>query len=79
MAEKAYKIKTKSGFFYTDGNGRYGRVDGTVRYEALCQEHANEVTALFDKLEVESEIIEIKAAPFVIPCAKCKRDEEKQR
>lgn len=77
MAERAYKVKTVSGYYYTTGNGRYGRIDGSTHYEALCEHHAKAVAEFLDGFEAQSEIIEIKAAPFAIPCAKCKRERER--
>lgn len=79
MSEKAYKIKTVSGYYYTTANGRYGRINGTAphEYEALCEHHAKAVAEFLEGVEAQPEIIEIKAAPFAIPCARCKREKER--
>lgn len=72
MNETAYKVETDYGFYYTTGNGRYGRINGVEIYEAMCKEHAQAVAEFFE--QEHAEIIPINAAPFAIPCAKCKRE-----
>lgn len=66
-----YRVKTKDGYYYSTGNGRYGRVNGS-KLEAwlLCEKHATEAieffNATFPELEAEQERLNGQA-----PCNRC--------
>ena len=64
-----YRIKTRSGYYYTTDGGRYGRLDGGPLYAAvLCEEHANQVvTSLSDYAATKERY------PGHAPCQQCEK------
>ena len=73
---KRYRVKTIAGHFYTDGG--YGRFGNANRGSVYCEEHAQELKGMFDKIEAEEKDItfgaEIVTAPQNMVCQKCKKE-----
>ena len=68
-----YRLKTDTGYYFTQSNGRYGRFYGQQnQYEPLCKEHAEVVAETWRRiLEISIEIEETRSN---VPCAICKRE-----
>lgn len=77
MNDAMYKIKTATGYYFTEANGRYGRFYGE-RYqgEFLCERHANIIIAFYDdEAEKRNESRNADKIPVIGgTCAACARD-----
>lgn len=69
-----YRIKTSAGYYYSTGNGRYGRFDGQRLYgEVLCKEHAEEIVNNLKELvpQIEADLDVFKGHAV---CRICQRE-----
>jgi hypothetical protein len=68
-----YRVKTTQGYFFTESNGRYGRLYGTAQQgEVMCEEHANSVEIFLVGFMPDCAAIR-EDYPGNAPCAVCKR------
>lgn len=74
-----FLVSTVKGYWYTEGNGQYGRIDGMRLYaDVMCEEHAQQVAeCLKAAQETIGENIEIELVvyPGHAPCVKCRLEE----
>lgn len=68
-----YRVKAIAGYFYTVGNGRYGRWNGSrLSAEILCAEHADAQIKTLTDIAPEYEPTR-EDYPGTAACAICKR------
>lgn len=73
MNTEWHRVKTERGYYYSTGNGRYGRLDGQALYaEVMCQQHAGVIAESFAALSIQAEIEEYPGT--VRECMKCQRE-----
>ena len=66
-----YRVKTKNGYYYSTGNGRYGRVNGSkIKAWLLCEKHATEAIGFLNATfpELEAEKVRLNGQ---VPCNRC--------
>lgn len=61
VPEPVYIVRVaESGYYYTAGNGRYGRVNGLkANAETLCEKHANEIAEVIRSADVSVVLEEV--------------------
>lgn len=72
----SYIVWTKEGYYYTTGNGRYGRVNGKIgSAEVMCEKHALAIRKIIsDVPECEARLEQVATRG----CLVCKRNEGRQ-
>ena len=71
MTAQMYNVKRESGYYYTTGNGRYGRVAGLkLMADPMCGLHANGVVEMLTSNGVQAEIEDTSE----MKCEVCKRE-----
>lgn len=71
-----HRVKTISGYWFTEVNGRYGRTYGKgEKYEPLCESCATNLVDWFRGAvpELQAELETVETAE---PCAVCAREEK---
>lgn len=67
-----YRVLTNRGYYFTVGQGRYGRVDGKrSQAEALCEAHAAQCVKMLKPYGLRP--IQISSADGSSVCAACRR------
>lgn len=75
-----YRILTSQGYYFTVGNGRYGRADGQrAQAEALCDEHAALCVKMLKPYGLRPVQISISTVDDGAPvCGACQRMADRQ-